>query len=370
VSDTNGAANSVEMLLITDPGNNYAFEVHQYLDGDSSGQANDCVSTTIGAERLATFTNWLKTNNKQGFLGEIGGGNTQTCQSAVAGALAHMESNSDVWLGWTWWAAGYVFGFFANATPAILTILCSPWWPSGYYYLLQPTNNYATDAPQMAWLAGSIPTAGVPQALAAPKAAPAPVAQAAPTRQVASPSAPPTFVATGSSVDYFGVNLACAEFGSNVPGTFNTDYTWPSDAEVNYFVTSKKMKIIRLPFLWERLQTSLNATFNSAELARLQAAVQSITSRGAVALLDPHNYARYSDQIIGSSQVPYGAFYDFWSRLAGLYKTNSLVWFGLMNEPNAIPTEQWLRAAQTGINVRSHDLHSPSLHRLIHSSSL
>jgi len=41
-----------------------------------------------------------------------------------------MESNSDVWQGWTWWAAG-------------------PWW-GNYMYSLEPTAN--GDAPQMAWL--------------------------------------------------------------------------------------------------------------------------------------------------------------------------------------------------------------------------
>jgi endoglucanase len=40
------------MLAINDPVNNYAFEVHQYLDGNSSGQSSTCVSPSIGVERL------------------------------------------------------------------------------------------------------------------------------------------------------------------------------------------------------------------------------------------------------------------------------------------------------------------------------
>jgi endoglucanase len=62
-------------------------------------------------------------------------------------------------------------------------------------------------------------------------------------------------------------------------------------------------------------------------------------------LLDPHNYARYNGNLIGSSQVPNSAFADFWSRLADAYKGNAFVIFGLMNEPNTMPTEQWVSAA-------------------------
>lgn len=48
--------------------------MHQYLDSDGSGTNATCVSSTIGAERIADATNWLKTNNKKGFLGEMGAG--------------------------------------------------------------------------------------------------------------------------------------------------------------------------------------------------------------------------------------------------------------------------------------------------------
>jgi endoglucanase len=45
--------------------------------------------------------------------------------------LTYVEANSDVWSGWTWWAAG-------------------PWWGS-YMYSIEP--NGGTDQPQMATLA-------------------------------------------------------------------------------------------------------------------------------------------------------------------------------------------------------------------------
>jgi endoglucanase len=48
--------------------------MHQYLDSDSSGTSADCTSETIGAERVAAATAWLKQNNLRGVLGEFGGG--------------------------------------------------------------------------------------------------------------------------------------------------------------------------------------------------------------------------------------------------------------------------------------------------------
>ena len=49
-------------------------EMHQYLDSDGSGTSTTCVSSTIGAERIADATTWLQQNNLKGFLGEIGAG--------------------------------------------------------------------------------------------------------------------------------------------------------------------------------------------------------------------------------------------------------------------------------------------------------
>jgi len=62
---------------------------------------------------------------------------------------------------------------------------------------------------------------------------------------------------THAQVQYTGVSLAGAEFGSNLPGEYGTDYIYPIKDEVDYF-TSKGMNIFRLPFLWERLQNDQN----------------------------------------------------------------------------------------------------------------
>lgn len=157
---------------------------------------------------------------------------------------------------------------------------------------------------------------------------------------------------------YTGTNISGAEFGTALPGTFGTDYTYPTNAEIDYFV-GKGMNTFRLPFRWERLQQSANGSFNAAELTRLNNFVNYATGKGAHVVLDPHNFARYypsssnyqsdPNRVIGSPAVPYSVFGDFWSKLANQYKTNNRVIFNLMNEPNAMPTENWVTASNTAI---------------------
>lgn len=105
-----GTANSEVMTGVRDSGNNFAFEVHQYLDSDFSGTNMECQSTTIGSEAMATFTGWARQHGYRAFLGEFAGTNTTTCLSAVTDILTYIETNDDVYVGWTWWAAGPWWG--------------------------------------------------------------------------------------------------------------------------------------------------------------------------------------------------------------------------------------------------------------------
>lgn len=161
-----------------------------------------------------------------------------------------------------------------------------------------------------------------------------------------------------AQIQLAGVNLSCAEFGQNsLPGSYGTHYTYPTQAEVDYFL-SKGMNVVRLPLRWERLQQATNAAFNAAELNRLHSFVSAATAKGMCVIIEPHNFARYypdpsnfqsSTQGLIGSYYPNSVFADFWSRLATIYKTNQLVIFNLMNEPNTMPTEQWVSAANAAI---------------------
>ena len=159
-------------------------------------------------------------------------------------------------------------------------------------------------------------------------------------------------------IKFAGVNLAGAEFGQNLlPGTYGQQYIYPNQQEVDYF-RNRGMNIIRLPFRWERLQPATNAALNSDELNRLHTFVSATTAKGIYIILEPHNFARYypdtanfqsSAQGLIGSYYPDSVFADFWSRIANIYKTNALVIFNLMNEPNSMPTEQWVGAANAAI---------------------
>ncbi len=153
----------------------------------------------------------------------------------------------------------------------------------------------------------------------------------------------------------FGVNLAGADFGASQDNITNfsghgSAYIYPNQTEVDYFM-SKDMNVIRLPFRWERLQPTLNAEFDPDELRRLTEFVNATTAKGVHVILDPHNYARYRGNIIGSSALPYEMFYDFWDRLSRRFQSNPLVIFGLMNEPSRMRTDHWRIAANTGIEA-------------------
>jgi endoglucanase len=146
-----------------------------------------------------------------------------------------------------------------------------------------------------------------------------------------------------------GVNLAGADFAplDHRPGTVGVDYFYPTHAEVDYFV-GKGMNVFRLPFNWENLQQKAMADFQPEELARLDDVVSYATGQGARVIIDPHNYARYYNKVVGPD-VPAGALADLWSRLAAHYKDNPRVIFGLMNEPNTMSTELWLADANAAI---------------------
>lgn len=150
---------------------------------------------------------------------------------------------------------------------------------------------------------------------------------------------------------FTGTNLSGGEFGNVQPGkapVYGKNFTYPNEAEMTYFV-SKGMNVIRLPFRWEVLQPMPKTPLVPAEEQRLKDLVAAATKKGLVVLLDPHDYARYYGKVIGGPDVSDADFADFWGRLAGDFRGNPRVWFGLMNEPHDMPTPQWLDAANAAV---------------------
>ncbi|MDT7953070.1 MAG: cellulase family glycosylhydrolase, partial [Acetobacteraceae bacterium] len=98
---------------VVDPSNNYAIEVHQYLDSDDSGTHTGVVSATIGAERLASVTSWAEATGHRLFLGEFGVSSDTVSLAALSNMLGYMQAHADVWQGGTYWAAGPWLGNYS-----------------------------------------------------------------------------------------------------------------------------------------------------------------------------------------------------------------------------------------------------------------
>ncbi|MFT2008287.1 cellulase family glycosylhydrolase [Pontibacter sp. 13R65] len=153
----------------------------------------------------------------------------------------------------------------------------------------------------------------------------------------------------------FGVNLSGAEFGSNIPGVFNTDYTYPNATELTYF-KSKGLNLVRMPFKWERIQPELGGALDPAELARIRAFIKAARERNMWILLDMHNYGRKVvngvEYIIGDPALSITSVADVWEKLAQEFKADENIWgYGIMNEPHdMLASTPWVTIAQAIIN--------------------
>ncbi|KAG8711114.1 hypothetical protein FRC09_020766, partial [Ceratobasidium sp. 395] len=104
-------ASSNYLQKLVDPVKNTAIEVHEYIDQDFSGGHAEC--TQPGPSNLAALTAWLKANNLKGFVGELGSGANDACYNMLKELLDYLAAN-DVYIGWTAWAAGPLWGTFRS----------------------------------------------------------------------------------------------------------------------------------------------------------------------------------------------------------------------------------------------------------------
>ncbi|WP_312483597.1 glycoside hydrolase family 5 protein [Stutzerimonas nitrititolerans] len=156
--------------------------------------------------------------------------------------------------------------------------------------------------------------------------------------------------APGNPINLVGVNLAGAEFGAgnsasaSLPGRYQIHYIYPGEADFKRYA-DLGMKLVRLPFRWERLQPKLNTELNAAELSRLMATLDHARKHDVQVILDMHNYYRYYGKLIASGDVPISAFADSWRRIARKVANHPAVYgYGLMNEPHST-NGKWPAAA-------------------------
>ncbi|GFF32653.1 probable endo-beta-1,4-glucanase B [Aspergillus udagawae] len=149
-----------------------------------------------------------------------------------------------------------------------------------------------------------------------------------------------------SGFTWVGVNESGAEFGSSIPGKLGTDYTWPDTSKIQT-LRDAGMNIFRVPFLMERLvPSSMTSTPDATYLSDLKNTVKFITDSGAYAILDPHNYGRYSGSIISSTSD----FQTFWKTVASEFASNDKVIFDTNNEYHDMDQTLVLNLNQAAIN--------------------
>jgi endoglucanase len=187
--------------------------------------------------------------------------------------------------------------------------------------------------------------------------------------QTAGPRPPPAL-----ACPLLGVNLSGGEFGSTLPGVYGVDYLYPgvnamgydNEWELDYF-HSKGLNLIRLNVQWERLQHDLNGPLTTFDLDLIDQVLANAAARGMTVILSPHNFARRqingTDYLIGSAQVPYAAFTDFWQRMAAHFAGRpGLYGYSLDNEPHDTGGLWVTGGAQAGINgIRLADTAAPIL---------
>lgn len=171
------------------------------------------------------------------------------------------------------------------------------------------------------------------------------------------PATPPANNPGNGDVRLVGVNLSAAGFGAHaaLPGVYGKHYFYPAESYYKKYA-DLGMDLVRLPFVWERIQPALNTNLESAELARLMQSLDFAQKHGVKVILDLHNYYRYYGKLIGTKDVPIDSFASVWRQIAQKVVNHPAVdGYGLMNEPYST-NGLWPQAAEAAARaIRSVD---------------
>jgi endoglucanase len=144
----------------------------------------------------------------------------------------------------------------------------------------------------------------------------------------------------------FGVVLSGGEFTPG--GAYGSNYGYPPRQSIDYYA-SKGMGVIRLPFLWERVQPVKDGPLDALELSRIEPLVDYAIAKGMKVGIDVHNGGRGYGGIIGGPYTSDASFADLWSKLAAHFKDKPDVLLMIMSEPSDQPARQWIKSANAAI---------------------
>lgn len=176
---------------------------------------------------------------------------------------------------------------------------------------------------------------------------------------VASGPSPKPIIRTSSTIEsdghgkMFGVGLSGGEFTpSKLPGVLGTDYIYPVDQRTFQYFHRHRMTLLRVPFLWERLQPDPFSQLSPRDVAGLRAVLDTAHTNGQEVILDMHNFGQYYGKPLAREDAP--RYSDFWTRLdRALGSHPALFGYELMNEPHDLPGGQatWSALVQSAINA-------------------
>ena len=126
----------------------------------------------------------------------------------------------------------------------------------------------------------------------------------------------------------------------------------PATSQIDHFVKNGA-NVFRLPFGWNpAVGGQLGGTLNPSWFTAYDKLVQYTLSKGAYAILDLHNYARWNGGIVGQGGPTDAQLASVWEQLAKKYSSNAKVIFGLMNEPHDIPNiGTFAKTLQVSVNA-------------------
>lgn len=178
-----------------------------------------------------------------------------------------------------------------------------------------------------------------------------------------------------------GINIAGFDFGSDIQGKANLTSSFgpvvsigrgnvDGAAQMQHFVQTGGLNTFRLPVTWQFLINSnnLNGTavtgtdptvlptsngqLNAANVSQYDQLVQSCLATGSYCIIDMHNYARFEGQVIGQGGPTNDQFANLWSQIATMYRNESRIIFGVMNEPHDLPNlPMWADTVQAAVTA-------------------
>jgi hypothetical protein len=160
-----------------------------------------------------------------------------------------------------------------------------------------------------------------------------------------------------------GVVLAGGSFGRPTgasPGRYGYDYSYENAAGYAY-LAAQGVTLIRLTLSWERLQHTPGGPLDTAELARLRAALSLARKNKLAVVLDLHGYGTYAAAtplVLGTAALPVERLADLWSKIATAIRDEPAVTgFDLLNEPVKLAAHGvagarlWERASQAAVDA-------------------